>query len=130
MTDGSYARRYPASLFPGIHAVRLMPLGASATLVNMSATGILVESEARLAPGAPVRIDFEGTFSPTSIESRVTRSEVARIHPDGSLRFHLGLAFGDRIALSIDAPAPAEASGAVASGAASGAQVPALRNRW
>ena len=92
------ACRYPASAFPEIEGIRLAPSGAAATLVNMSATGGLVEGS-RAAPGAALTLHFKGTFEPASIKGRVVRCEVAGIAADGSLRFHLGLAFNTRFAL-------------------------------
>jgi hypothetical protein len=52
MTSGRPARRYAAHSFPEIQGIRLVPPGAAVTLVNLSATGVLVECESRLLPGA------------------------------------------------------------------------------
>jgi hypothetical protein len=130
------ARRYPASAFPGIKGIRLAPPTVAATLVNMSATGILVECASRLLPGTLLTVHFNGTFNPATIESRLVRCEVAGIATDGSLRFHLGLTFSARIALpneaadDVDARAAAPSAPPLAAAAAAPVAAPVLRNRW
>jgi len=133
------ARRHPASAFPEIQGVRLVPPGVAATLVNLSATGVLVECATRLLPGTKLTVHVAGTFVPTPLDSHVVRCEVAGISADGSLRFHLGLAFDTRIALAQDLRAEAEAAQVApvappelvaAAAAAEPAGPPVLRNRW
>jgi hypothetical protein len=136
MTGELAARRYPASAFPEIQGVRLAPPGVAATLVNLSAAGVLVESASRLLPGTVLTVHFNGTFNPASIESRVVRCEVAGIATDGSLR----LAFSTRIALpneaddDVDARAAAPSApplaAAAAAAVAAAVAAPVLRNRW
>ena len=136
MTADRPARRYPALAFPEIRAVRLAPIGAAGTLVNLSATGVLVECATRAVPGTPLTVQFDGTFLPASIESRVIRCEVVGIASDGSLRFHIGLAFETRIALRLDAeeaveqdPAPpSDTPPQAAPAPAAASAIP--RNRW
>jgi len=125
-------RRYPASAFPDITGVRLVSVGSPATLVNLSATGMLVACSSRVVPGSAQTVVFEGSFLPKSVECRVVRCEVTGIAADGALCFHVGLAFTSRIALPFDtaedaddqpdSPAPAEAP------APSYSSEP--RNRW
>jgi len=130
------ARRFAASAFPEIQGVRLVPPGTAATLVNLSATGVLVECEDRLLPDAALTVEFAGTFRPASIEGRVIRCEVIGIATNGSMRYRIGLAFSAKIALPGDAPvktdARAAASAAPPPAPAGGATVapPILRNRW
>jgi PilZ domain len=134
MTDELVARRYAAAEFPEIQGVYLSPPGAAATLVNLSATGVLVGCAARLAPGMVLTVQFKGTFRPATIESRVVRCEVAGIAPDGSLLFQIGLAFSAHIALAQDADAAAEKFAASemleAAVAAPRGPVTLPRNRW
>jgi len=135
MTGERAARRYPALSFPEIRAVRLAPIGAPATLVNLSATGILVECASRAVPGSPMTVQFEGTFTPASIDSRAVRCEVCGIAADGSLRFRIGLAFNARIALPMKADEALDASPAADSAPPPAAAPPPLpapvpRNRW
>ncbi len=130
------ARRYPVLAFPGILGVRLAPIGAAAKLVNLSDTGVLVECASRAVAGSPMTVQFEGRFTPASIDSHVVRCEVSGIAADGSLRFHIGLAFNMRIALPIEAEETVD--GTPAAGSAPpppSAGAPALpppvpRNRW
>jgi hypothetical protein len=132
------ARRHPASSFPGIRGVRLAPLRATAGLVNLSATGALVETTDRPALGSTLTVCFDGPFDPASIEGRVVRCEVAGISADGSLRYHLGLAFSRRVTLAQDANAEVDARTAVPAAPslvaapvlAAAADAPALRNLW
>jgi len=134
--DGRLARRYPALAFPEIRGVRLAPIGAAATLVNLSATGVLVECASRAVPGSPMTVQFEGTFAPASIDSRAVRCEVSGIAADGSLRFRIGLAFNTRIAIPMEAEEAvnensAENSAPPPPAAATPAEpTPAPRNRW
>lgn len=136
MTGEPVARRYPASAFPEIQGIRLAPTGATATLVNLSASGILVECASRPAPGAVLTVHFKGTFTPASIKSRVVRCEVAGISADGSLRYHLGLAFSTRIVLpnetedDVEAGAEAPAAAPLAAVTPAVVAAPLLRNRW
>jgi hypothetical protein len=137
MTGERPARRYAAATFPEIRGIRLLPSGAAATLVNLSVTGVLVECTSRSVPGTVLTVEFAGTFNPASIEGRVIRCEVKGIATDGSLRFHIGLAFSTPIALPNDASdgpdargaAPAPAAPAAVGFPAMGAP-PVLRNRW
>lgn len=136
MRGEGVAHRYPASAFPEIQGIQLTPPGVAATLVNLSATGVLVECASRQPLGLLVTVRFEGTFDPPSIESHVVRCQVAGIAPDGSLRYHLGLAFGQRIVLpgkaddSADARAAVLSAASLAAVAAEAMAAPALRNRW
>jgi len=136
MTSERPARRYASQSFPEIQGTRLVPPGAAATLVNLSATGALIECECRLLPETVLTVEFIGTFSPASIEGRVIRCEVIGIAANGSLGYRIGLAFSTRIALPnatsdeagvrasapVVPPPPADADAPVGA--------PVLRNRW
>lgn len=91
------APRRPASAVPGIKGVRLSPHGSEATLLNISASGILVECTSRLRLGTAVTTVFDGTFSPSTIEGRVARSSVANVSKKGVLQYHIGIAFNKAI---------------------------------
>jgi len=133
MTDEPVARRYPASACPEIQGIRLSPPQVAATLVNLSATGVLVECASRLSPGTMQTIHFDGAFTPVSIEGRVVRCEVAGIATDGSLRLHVGRAFTAPITLPNEAGDGADARAAALSTpppAAAAVAAPVLRNRW
>jgi PilZ domain-containing protein len=142
------APRLPASAVPGIKGVRLSPHGTEATLMNISASGILVECVSRLRLGTAVTAVFDGTFSPSTIEGRVARSSVANVSKKGVLQYHIGIAFNKPIVIETapaaaaiqrpEAPAAVEAPGTGALGtpgttapAPEAALVlPALSNRW
>lgn len=115
--DAGAAARRPTSV-KGITGLRLLPPGASAQLVNMSETGLLAESMAKVQVGAAITVGFDGGFSPATVTGRVVRCEVAVMGRDGLLRYHIGIEF--------DAPLPLDESGAAAP-----ASPPShLRNRW
>ena len=140
MTTERTAKRYPAAALPGITGVRLSPLDAPATLVNLSETGALVESAGRPPVGGTVYVQLAGTFTPSSIQARVVRCEVAGIAADGSLHYQLGLAFTERITLPADVGSTGDASAnepaepLIFAGAAASVAAPpiaaVLRNRW
>jgi hypothetical protein len=104
------AFRYPASELPSITGLRLSPHGAEATLVNISTTGLLAECAVRLKTGSTVTVQFEGTFTPATVQGRVARCSVARVSSSGTLMYHVGLAFSDAIALPAELERPAAAA--------------------
>jgi hypothetical protein len=133
MTIERAPRRHLAASFPEITGIRLAPVGGGSTLVNLSSTGVLVECASRVSVGTAVTVSFEGTFTPSSVSSRVSRCEVSGITADGALRFHLGIAFDSRIALDEDdnaaglEPAPMSSVPPVTDTVTRPAL---LRNRW
>ena len=132
------APRIQASAVPSITGVRLSPFGADATLLNISKSGVLVECTSRIRLGTAVTTVFDGTFAPSSVEGRVARSSVAGVSKTGALRYQIGIAFTQPIALETAAPAAAaaaspqpEAAPQQAPSAPSAAPAPpALFNRW
>ena len=124
------APRLEASLMPSISGIRLSPYGADAILVNISASGVLVECSSRLQQGTSVTVVFDGTFSPSSIEGRIAHCSVATIGRKGVLRYHVGIAFKNPIALE-GAPATASPQPETAPQPQSARPVRAiLSNRW
>ncbi len=111
-------RRRPAAELPEITGLRFLPPGAGASLVNISSTGLLAESSARLRVGAVVQVQFEGGFLPKSAKGRVVRCEVSVMGRDGLLRYHVAIEFESPLA--VDEPV-AEAPVPVSKG---------VRNRW
>jgi hypothetical protein len=134
IVEARTAPRLPAAEVPSIKSVRLRPFGADATLVNISATGILVECATRLRLGTAVTVVFEGTFSPATVEGRVARSTVMSVSQNGVLRYHVGVVFANPIPLPLDvAPTAVPSSPEVATAP----QAPSVRqapsgpiNRW
>jgi hypothetical protein len=84
---------------PNITGLQLLPHDAEASLVNISPTGLLAESSARLLVGSSVKIVFQGGFLPATVGGRVARCEVAAMGRDGLLRYHLAIEFDDALAL-------------------------------
>jgi PilZ domain len=106
LVEGRNAPRLLASEVPSITSIRLRPFGADATLVNISASGVLVECVTRLRLGTSVTVVFDGTFSPATAEGRVARSTVATVSKNGVLRYHVGIAFRNPIPLDVVVTAP------------------------
>src|SRR5438132_6553466 len=99
--------RRPASDVPSITGLRISPPGFKATLVDISASGLLAEWGVALKVGDAVTVNFEGTFSPQSVGAQVVRSSVASM-TSGGLRYHVGLAFTAPIAFEDQPPPPSE----------------------
>ena len=136
--------RYPAAALPGITAMRLSP-GEAVTLVNISASGVLVEGKTRFVPGTRVTVHFEGTIKPNQIKARVIRCQVSAIGGGGSLQYQSAIAFEGRMDLPVDdaalpqvttpPPPPVEEAGPKKGKAAAAAPPPApapvrVYNRW
>ena len=138
--------RYPAAAVPGITAMRLSP-GEAVTLVNISASGVLVEGKTRFVPGTRVTVHFEGTIKPNQIKARVVRCQVSAIGGGGSLQYQSAIAFDGRMELPVEesalppsavaAPAHVEEAPAPKKGKAAAAPPPPpapaqtrVYNRW
>ena len=94
--------RYSREAIPAITGIRLSP-GDEADLVNVSASGILVESAMRYAPGVTLTIHFDGSFPTKQIKGRVVRCQVSAITRRGALQYQTGLSFERRLELGIAA---------------------------
>lgn len=100
--------RYSRDAIPAITGIRLS--GDVAVLVNISASGILVESATRYAPGVTLTVHFDGSFPTRQIRGRVVRCQVSAITGQGALQYQSGLVFEKRLDLGIAAPEPAAAA--------------------
>jgi hypothetical protein len=138
--------RYPAAAVPAITGMRLSP-GEAVTLVNMSASGVLVEGKTRFVPGTRVTVHFEGTIKPNQIKARVVRCQVSAIGGGGSLQYQSAIAFEGRMDVPVEEsalppgavapPAPVEEAPAPKKGKAAAAPPPPpppapsrVYNRW
>lgn len=123
--------RYVAATVPKIKGVKLSP-GDAVGLLNVSASGVLVEGKTRFVPGTRVTVVFDGPVTPKQIKGRVVRCQVSAIASGGALQYQSGIAFEGRVALPVDEPADAPAAEfAAAPAAAPSAPAPArVRNRW
>ncbi len=101
--EHSPAPRRPASAVPSIEWLRITPPGFRATLVNISASGLLAEWGLPLKIGQKVTVEFEGTLTQKSVGAQVIRSSVAYM-TSASLRYHVGLAFTAPIAFEDQTP--------------------------
>ena len=121
-------RRRPASAMPSITGLRISPPGFDATLVDISTNGLLAECGVAPRIGEPVTVTFAGTFSPTTVESRVVRSAIAAMTP-GGIRYHMAVAFTTPIVLD---PPPDESNevGAAPAIATDPAPPDDVFNRW
>ena len=132
LVEGRNAPRLLASEVPSITSIRLRPFGAEATLVNISASGVLVDCVTRLRLGTSVTVVFDGKFSPATAEGCVARSTVASVSKNGVLRYHVGIAFQSPIPLNVVVTAPPPAARVEA--AAPPPSVPLIEsgpiNRW
>ena len=90
--------RRPAAAIPSIESVRISPHRAEAVLINISGRGVLVECGMRLQPGTRVTVLFSGSFTPSSVPSRVARSVVSGMAAEG-IRYQVGIAFNQPIEL-------------------------------
>lgn len=112
MTTGQVSRQRRVARVPGITGIRLTPTGGDGTLVNLSASGVLVECESRVAPRTPITVRFIGTFSPASADGRVVRCLVAGIGKDGTIRYQIGIAFTELIPFNAADASPLPVSAA------------------
>jgi hypothetical protein len=124
----------PASAVPSIKGLRISvsPPGFEATLIVISARGLLAECGVALKLGQAVTVDFEGTFSPQSLEAQVVHSAVASMTP-GGVRYHVGLAFTVPITFEDTSPPPPETSAenvAAQAAVADPRQPDDIENRW
>ena len=102
--------RYPAAVIPAITGMRLSP-GETVSLLNISASGVLVEGKTRFVPGTRVTVHFEGTIKPNQIKARVIRCQVSAIGGGGSLQYQSDIAFEGRMDLPVEESAlPASAA--------------------
>ena len=137
-TDSKRAEpRYPAAAVTAIKSVRLSP-GDIVTLVNVSASGILVEGKTRFVPGTRLTVVFEGPVAPPQVKGRVVRCQVSAIGGGGTLQYQSAIAFEGRVELPVEeaarppAPPPAEEAPVKKGKHAAVSPPPAPRalNRW
>ncbi|MET0214207.1 MAG: PilZ domain-containing protein [Vicinamibacterales bacterium] len=126
--DHRGAPRQPSSAMPSITGLTLSPYGAEATLVNISATGLLAECRMPLKIGNFVKVLFEGALAPQPVAGRVVRICVASMASSG-VRYNIGIAFKDPIALDLGSPSRGDSKPAPV--AVADPQEPSdLVNRW
>jgi hypothetical protein len=92
---------------PWVSKVR-MPWGLGLDLINISSSGLLVESTSKLSSGATYDLEFDGPNGPFLVKARFIRSDVGRVDGRG-VRYHSAAAFDRELDLAggrVAAPAP------------------------
>ena len=99
--DRRVAHRTPQRATPGL-SVRL-PWGMDVDLVNISRTGVLLESGSKVSPGVTLELQLSGPGLNRVVLARFVRSEIARVDRLG-VRYHAAARFEKP--LDILAPRP------------------------
>ncbi len=82
---------------PGQISARLFP-GKTVRLLDISRGGVLVESDTRLRPGAPVQLQLGAPDAPRQLlRAQVVRCWVSALIHGGPMRYRAALAFGSPI---------------------------------
>jgi len=75
-------RRYRAVEEHAIISARVRP-GHEVALIDVSAKGVLIETDRRLLPGATIDLTLATAGDHVAVRGRVLRSSVARLRADG-----------------------------------------------
>jgi hypothetical protein len=92
------AERMGRGCVPWISAVR-MPWGLDVNLVNISNSGILLESGTKLPPGITYDLQLDAVEATVLVKARIIRAEVSRVDPRG-VRYHLAATFEQHLDLT------------------------------
>ena len=103
-TNRAEPRHRPEAV-PEIAAIRLSP-GDAGQIVNISASGLLMESHTRYAPGGRVTVHFEGPIAIKQIKGRIVRCQVSAIGEKGALHYQTAVAFSGRLSLAANEATP------------------------
>jgi hypothetical protein len=95
VTDRRRARRRTAADLPGLWAIRL-PLGPDAKVVDISSTGVLVETVSKITPGSTLDLQLVGQDINLRVPARAVRSEVASVDRLG-VRYRAAAAFSHEL---------------------------------
>lgn len=85
------ARRIIPAELPWLSAVRT-PWGLDLDLLNISSTGLLVESTSKLSQGVTYEMQLQGPDTALLVRARVVRSDVGRVDTRG-VRYHAAASF-------------------------------------
>jgi CheY-like chemotaxis protein len=96
--DRRCARRNTRGDVPWLSAVKL-PWGADLNLINISRTGLLVESGSKLTPGITTELHLTGPSTNLLVKARFVRSEVACVNNLG-VRYFAAAAFEKELNLA------------------------------
>jgi CheY-like chemotaxis protein len=108
-TDRRRARRRPATELPGLWAVRF-PLCPEAKVVDISSTGVLVETSSKISPGGTLDLHVLGQNIDFRVPARMVRSEVASVDRLG-VKYRAAAAFSHELDIAgLQMAAPPDAS--------------------
>lgn len=82
---------------PWVWGVR-MPSGAAAELVNISRTGLLLESPSKVSPGVTLELQLSGMGQNRAVMARFVRSDIARVDRFG-VSYHAAAHFEEPLAM-------------------------------
>lgn len=111
--DRRCAERIPQQ-GPGLWTLR-MPWGTDVALVNISRTGVLIESGSKVTPGITMELQLTGLGTQRTMMARFVRSEIAHVDRMG-VRYHAAAQFEQPLDIL---PAHGEASSPSTSGSLS-----------
>ena len=104
MKERRRERRAPArEISPVAACVRP---GHAVSVVDLSASGVLIEGPRPLRPGARVHVQLDVIGERTTLTARVVRCLVAAIDADLGVTYRAALAFDERCALVSEQSAP------------------------
>ncbi len=89
--DRRWAHRTPQRGMPWLWTVRL-PWGTDVDLVNISRSGVLIESGSKVSPGVTLELHLNGPGLNRVVMARFVRSEIARVDHLG-VRYHAAAQF-------------------------------------
>lgn len=89
-TERRHAARGNGGASHGVRAVRIRT-GHRTTLVDVSVDGMGFETDASMAPGAPIEIVVVGAVHSQTRRAFVVHSRVCRLHPTEGARFRIGV---------------------------------------
>ena len=91
------ARRLNGNEMPSMWSVRL-PWGEARRIVNISTSGVLLESTSKTDPGTTMDLKLVGNGTDLIVPARTIRADVA--HVDGlGVKYHLAIAFSQEVIL-------------------------------
>jgi CheY-like chemotaxis protein len=102
------ARRNAPEDVPWLSAIRL-PWGLDLNLVNISSSGLLVESSSKLTPGVTYELQLNGPGTDLVVNARFVRSEIARFDASG-VRYYAAARFDKELDLLVSREEQVKAS--------------------
>ena len=90
-SDRRRATRHQRDEVPWLWSAKL-PWGTEVTLVDVSKTGVLVETTSRITLGSTLDLQFVGQNTNVSVPARILRSDVAQVDALG-VRYRVAAAF-------------------------------------